>query len=74
MSDSIGKSLVVGRIGAGVSALIAVVAGILGYSVTPEMVGEAETIINNGYQLVSTASGLLAAVLAWYSKFKESKK
>ena len=74
MSDSIGKSAVVGRIGAGAAAGIAVVAGLLGYSVDQEMVAEAETIINNGYQIVSTVSGLAAMALAWWSKFRESKK
>ena len=74
MSDTLGKSALVGRIAAGVAAGISVVAGLIGYNVTPEMAAEAGELINNGYQAVSAAAGVVSMALAWFSKFRESKK
>lgn len=74
MSDSLGRSALVGRIAAGVAAGISVVAGLIGYNVTPEMAAQAGDIINNGYQVVSAGAGVVSMVLAWWSKFRESKK
>ena len=65
--DSFKASLIWGRIGAGVLALVAFGLGIAGYTMTPE---DQET----AYMLVSSLIAGVAGVMAFVSKMRESKK
>ena len=65
--DSFKASLIWGRIGAGVLAIVAFVLGMIGYQMTPE---DQET----AYALVSSLIAGVAGVMAFVSKVRESKK